>query len=273
MLMIIDAHAHIGRLKDSRFEKMSFEQILKNLLKEMKEGGVDQALILTSWEDDDETSIPLGKALQITNGKEHIKIVGSIDLPNYKKKDLEKLEESLLKKKIIAVKLYLGYQHVYPYDKVCHPVYRLCQKYDVPVIFHTGDTLVYEGYAKVKYAHPLNIDEVAVDFPDLKIIIAHLGNPWMMDCAEVLYKNKNVYGDVSGLVVGDHLNTSYGLLMKKKIQELMLYSSPRKLLYGTDWPLSPMKSYIKFVKSLGISKQDLDYVFFKNAAELFKIKI
>ena len=53
----------------------------------------------------------------------------------------------------------------------------------------------------------------------------------------------------------------------------MLYASPRKLLYGTDWPLASMKSYIKFVKGLGIKKNDMEYVMWKNTAKLFGVKI
>jgi predicted TIM-barrel fold metal-dependent hydrolase len=53
-------------------------------------------------------------------------------------------------------------------------------------MIHCGDT--FATNAKLKYAYPLNVDEVATDNPDLKIIICHLGNPWILDCQEVLYK-------------------------------------------------------------------------------------
>ena len=103
-------------------------------------------------------------------------------------------------------------------------------------MIHTGDTLSHT--AKVKYSHPLNIDDVAVDNPELKIIMCHLGNPWIIDCQEILYKNRNVYADISGLFVGDFtlIFESYYLA---KIKELLNYvGAPHHLLYGSDWPIS-----------------------------------
>lgn len=268
--MIIDAHTHLVKLPDSPFAKTTFEQNLKSLLKEMKANKVDMSFILP-WFENTNQNPSVETVFKLTVDIKNVKIIGTIDVLNYTKERLEQLEGWLKNKKIIGVKLYLGYQYFYPNQNRCNPIYKLCEKYGVPVIFHSGDTLVYAGYAKVKYSHPLPIDDVATNFPNLKIIIAHLGNPWLIDCAELLYKNQNVYADISGLVVGEKLTTSYGRLMKKRIQELMIYSSPRKLLYGTDWPLTDMKSYIKFVKTLGVNKKDLDYIFYRNAKELFNL--
>jgi len=239
----------------------------------MRSNNVDHVVVIASYK---RTSFNLSmiEELQLVKELKNITAVGSPDMMNYSKKDIDLLDELLDKKIIKGIKLYLGYQYFYANEDKCRPVYELCLKYDAPVIFHTGDTLTISGEppAKIKYSHPIHIDDVAADFPDLKIIIAHLGNPWIMDCAEVLYKNKNVYADISGLAVNDaDMDSFYGNLMKKKIRELFEYSSPRKLLYGTDWPLASMKSYIKFTRGLGIPKKDLDYVFYKNAVELFKL--
>jgi len=98
-----------------------------------------------------------------------------------------------------------------------------------------------------------------------------LGNPWIMDTAELLYKNDNVFTDISGLVVGEDLNTPYGEMMKQKINELIHFSSDRKLLYGTDWPLATMDTYLRFARSLTMSPDGQDRMFYKNAVELFHI--
>jgi predicted TIM-barrel fold metal-dependent hydrolase len=144
---------------------------------------------------------------------------------------------------------------------------------DLPVIFHTGDTLATERSAKVKYAHPLAIDDVATDFPRLKIVIAHLGNPWLVDCAEVLYRNRNVYADISGLFFDEGLNTPYGKITKNKIDELIAYSDPGKLLYGTDWPLAPMKDYLAFARGLAVPRTAQRKFFSGNAMQLFRIVV
>ena len=136
-------------------------------------------------------------------------------------------------------------------------------------MFHTGDTFSAKG--KLRYSHPLNIDEVAVDNPELKIVMCHLGNPWILDCEEVIYKNKNVYGDISGLVLGDFTHY-YEELIADKIAELLNYAGePRYLLYGTDWPIANMESYLKFVAGLELSEYARELMMFRNSDRLFKL--
>ena len=266
--MIIDAHTHVGRWQTTS----SFEEILERLLQEMGKAGVDKSLVI-AWIKNDGNNVSTEKLVEMIQGKERLYAIGSIDLENHEATDTDQLEKWLKEKKIVGIKIYLGYQHVYPYEEKCQPVYELCLKYDAPVVFHTGDTLAGTvPNPKIKYAHPIHIDETATDFPNLKIIIAHLGNPWLTDCAEILYKNENVYADISGLVIGDDLASPYGDLMRSRIKELIAYAGENKLLYGTDWPLTPMTPYIKFAKSLGLSSGALDRLFYKNAADLFNLK-
>src|SRR6185312_13818827 len=115
--------------------------------------------------------------------------------------DAKKLEAVLKSGKYGCIKIYLGYVHQWAYDKNYEPAYRLAEKYNVPVVFHTGDT--YSTKAKLKYADPLTIDEVAVDHPKVTFVIAHCGNPWIESAAEVAYKNPNVYLDGSAFMIGD----------------------------------------------------------------------
>jgi predicted TIM-barrel fold metal-dependent hydrolase len=144
-------------------------------------------------------------------------------------------------------------------------------EFDVPVMFHTGDT--YSPKGKLRYAHPLNIDDVAVDHPEMKIVICHVGNPWIIDCMEVVYKNENVYADFSGLVLGD-FSDQFEIYMKEQLEKMMLYiGDPEYLLFGTDWPISTMSSYINFMKQLNLKKEDKELIMWKNAAKLFKIDV
>jgi predicted TIM-barrel fold metal-dependent hydrolase len=134
---------------------------------------------------------------------------------------------------------------------------------------HTGDTYAPSG--KVKYSHPLHIDEVAVDYPRVKFVICHLGNPWFRDTMEVVYKNENVYADISGLVLGD-FSDRFEAYMRKQLQEMLLWGvNPRKVLFGTDWPISTMESYLSFVDELRMPVKDKQLLLYENAAKLFKI--
>jgi predicted TIM-barrel fold metal-dependent hydrolase len=188
--------------------------------------------------------------------------------------ELPRTEALLRARRIAGLKLYPGYQHIYPSDRSLYPAYEMCRASGVPVLFHTGDTLNnYEIRGKVRYAHPLHIDDVAVDFPGLRIIICHAGNPWLVDCAEVLYKNADVYADISGLVVGEGLESPYGALMRQRIRELADYASAEKLLFGTDWPLARLDDYIRFTEGLGFPQQVMERIFSGNAVELFKLDL
>ncbi|HEX4609884.1 MAG TPA: amidohydrolase family protein, partial [Urbifossiella sp.] len=148
-------------------------------------------------------------------------------------------------------------------------------RYQIPVMFHTGDT--YSPYAKLKYSQPLEVDDVAVDHPDCRFVMCHVGNPWMTDAAEVIYKNMNVWADLSGLLVGDD-----GVFATEEARELaadlihevrrgMKYAErPNRFLYGTDWPLAPMAAYRDFARE-AIPPEYHDCVFEENARRLFRL--
>lgn len=269
--MKIDAHVHIGKFPNSLYNE-SYEKNLRLVLKEAKENEVKALVIIAGLEKVDGMNLKTESLLKLIDGHPNTHAVAGVNI-DYDKDYLPQLEEWIKEKKVVGVKLYTGYQHFYPNDERCLPIYRLCSKYDVPAIFHSGDTLAgYVSNPKLKYSHPLHIDEVAADFPDLKLVIAHMGNPWLIDCAEILYKNPNVYADISGLVIGDELHTTYGEIMRKRIKELIEYTTPEfKLLYGTDWPLCHMKQYIEFANSLDLKKDDLEKLFSANAKAIFKI--
>jgi predicted TIM-barrel fold metal-dependent hydrolase len=145
------------------------------------------------------------------------------------------------------------------------------------VIFHTGDTWSYK--AKVKFAHPMGIDEVAVDHPDVRFVMAHLGNPWLLDAAEVISKNDNVWGDLSGFNVGDEKGLNELLRMQppppflSDIQK-SLWAAQRwdRLIYGSDWPLTPMPVYRAFVEAV-VPREHQQKVFRENAEQLFGVRI
>jgi predicted TIM-barrel fold metal-dependent hydrolase len=170
-----------------------------------------------------------------------------------------------------CLKIYLGYVSKRPSDPFYQPFYALADSRHLPVVFHTGDT--YDKGAEVKYADPLGVDEVAVAFPRVTFVIAHLGNPWIQSAAEVIYKNDNVYGDLSALMLGDvgkKEDEALQELLIKPIHWAYLYvENPKKLLFGTDWPLVDIRSYIDAVKR-AIPEKSWEDVFYRNALRVFK---
>jgi hypothetical protein len=187
--------------------------------------------------------------------------------------DVKRIEDGLRSRKYGCIKVYLGYAHFYAYDPRYEPVYRLAEKYDVPVVFHTGDTN--STKAKLKFADPLTIDEVAVDHPKVNFVIAHCGNPWIESAAEVAYKNPNVYIECSALLTGN-----LDQMPKEKVDTYVVrpiawvfgyIEDPKKMMFGTDWPLVSMKPYVEAYKR-AIPKEHWRAVFHDNAVRVFKLK-
>jgi predicted TIM-barrel fold metal-dependent hydrolase len=86
---------------------------------------------------------------------------------------------------------------------------------------------------------------------------------------EIIYKNANVYTDISGLVLGDFTDR-FEQYMRKQLQEMLEYGvEPEKVLFGTDWPIASMESYLEFVEELKIPEKERKKIMFDNAARLF----
>lgn len=264
--MIIDIHTHINNYHEERV--VSLEDCLDKLTETMKENHVNYSLVLTSYKVNEHRP-STQKVVEAIQGRDNLGVVAGISYLNYDHRDLREISEYLEAGLIKGLKLYPGYEPFYPHDNRMKVVYDMAVEYDVPVMFHSGDT--YSPKGKIKYSHPIHIDDVAVDFPELKIVICHVGNPWIKDCMEVVYKNKNVYTDFSGLVLGN-FSDKFERFMKNELEEMITYAgNPRYLLYGTDWPISNMSSYLNFIKQLDLPDEKKELILWKNAAELFKI--
>jgi predicted TIM-barrel fold metal-dependent hydrolase len=186
--------------------------------------------------------------------------------------NVKQLDADLKSKKYRCIKVYLGYIPQYATDPHYEPAYKLAEKYNVPVVFHTGDTS--DRKAWVKYSEPMAIDEVAVKYPKVKFVIAHLGNPWVETAAELVYKNENVYADISAFLVGDLSRRTPEDIEEYVVKPIRwafhFVEDNSKLMYGTDWPLADMKSYIWAVKR-AIPRDHWKDVFYNNAQAVFKI--
>ena len=265
---IIDCHVHLNNYHEN--ESVSLDQSLDRLQQAMQDAGVDYSLVLTSYL----VSPHRPSTAEVVKAVEKIESVGvvaGISYLNYRQRDLRELADFLGAGLVKGLKLYPGYEPFYPHDPRLKVVYDLAEEFDVPVMIHSGDT--YSPRGKVKYAHPLEVDEVAVDHPNVNFVICHLGNPWLVDCMEVVYKNRNVHADFSGLILGD-FTEAFEDYMEEQIEEVILYAGePRKFLYGSDWPICEMKSYVEFVRQLKLSPPDMHAILYENTRRLFKLPL
>jgi predicted TIM-barrel fold metal-dependent hydrolase len=186
------------------------------------------------------------------------------------KETYDMVEKSLQSDICVGVKLYPGYNFYYVSDEIFGPIYELAERYGKPVAIHTGETSF--SQAKLKYCHPLTLDEVAASFPRVQFVMCHFGVPWFVDAAAVMSKNMNVSADLSGMLEGlldmsDFFreNEDYLTHIKTWLSYMDAYD---RLMFGTDWPLANIQNYIDFVLRL-IPEKHHENVFAGNARRIY----
>ncbi|MDX2036320.1 MAG: amidohydrolase family protein [Isosphaeraceae bacterium] len=249
------------------------EKLVDALTAEMDLSGTTTLLGMGHLGGEEGDPLGVSSTLRVAERLPALKAIGIADPTRTSTDHLQQVETQLKSGAVVALKGYLGYVHQGPDSPGYLPYYELATRFGLPFIFHTGDN--WSRRAKVRYAHPLHLDEVAVDHPDLRIVMAHFGNPWCMDAAEVIYKNDNVWADVSAILVGDSAHfekiTATGYLGRTvaRVRHAVEFTErPDRFLYGTDWPLAPMNVYPRFVEQL-FDERDHQAVFEDNAKALF----
>ncbi len=172
----------------------------------------------------------------------------------------KELEEAIISRGFKGLKLYPTYQWFYPNDPMVYPIYAKAQEMDIPIIFHTGSS-VFPG-SRIKYGNPLFFDDVAVDFPELKMVMAHSGRGfWYQEAYFLSRLHRNLYMEISGLPV-------------KKLLQLFpeLERNCSKVIFGSDWSASPgPEQMIADFRGLGMSREAQDMILGGNAAQLLKL--
>jgi predicted TIM-barrel fold metal-dependent hydrolase len=276
-MKIIDAHIHfseIGSFHETAKSISKVDYSKEGLQKEFKENnvvlGIAMGVTETSGEGFPDSSSPSPMGIDLSAEiPTNVVYCAGINPFKLDEKALKELRMDLEKPDCVGIKIYLGYYPFYAYDEVYEPVYKLAKEYNVPVVFHTGDT--YSERGRLRFSHPLTIDEVAVKHRDMTIMMAHFGDPWVLDGAEVVYKNRNVFADLSGLVVGadgDIKKLQDTRFFDHLLHALTFTNNYEKFLFGTDWPLTPIKPYIEFIQDI-IPYEYHQNVFYDTALKVF----
>jgi uncharacterized protein len=143
-----------------------------------------------------------------------------------------------------AIKIYppAGF---YLNDAVTYPLCATAVELGIPVVYHTGPVAV--GPMRSKYAHPLHLEDVAIDFPDLKILAGHCGGPWWRDLLAIARHQPNIYVDTAEWQVGlQHPQSFYA-----KLREVMDSLGAERVLFASDWHAPrPEISLARYVDAL-----------------------
>jgi predicted TIM-barrel fold metal-dependent hydrolase len=159
-------------------------------------------------------------------------------------------------------------QEFFPNDHAAYPLYEVIAEARLPALFHTGQTGIGAGMRaggglRVKYANPIHLDDVAADFPDMPIIMAHPSFPWQDEALSVATHKPQVYIDLSGW------SPKYFPPLLVQYANTLL---KHKVLFGTDFPLLTPDRWIADFEKLDIKPDVRPLIMKENAAKLLKLK-
>ncbi len=155
-------------------------------------------------------------------------------------------------------------QDAHPADRMAYPIYEVIAEHGLPAIFHTGHSGMGTGMRgggglRLKWGQPILIDDVAVDFPDMKIILAHPSWPWVDESLSMALHKDNVFIDLSGWSP------------KYFPPQIVRYANTQlrgKMLFGSDFPLIHPQKWIEAAREAGFREDVLPGIMKDNAARL-----
>jgi len=155
-------------------------------------------------------------------------------------------------------------QNAHPADRMAYPIYEVIAEYGLPAIFHTGHSGMGTGMRggggmRLKYGEPMLIDDVAVDFPDMKIILAHPSWPWVDQSLSMALHKDNVFIDLSGW------SPKY---FPKQVIQYANTQLKHKMLFGSDFPLIHPDKWIKTAQEVGFREEVMPLILKDNAARV-----
>ena len=151
-----------------------------------------------------------------------------------------------------------------PNDPAVYPVYEVLQEAGLPALFHSGQTGAGAGMRggggiRLKYSNPMYLDDVAVDFPDMPIILAHPSFPWQEEALSVATHKPQVYIDLSGW------SPKYFAPILVQYANTLLKN---KMLFGTDFPVLTPERWMSDLEKIAIRDEVKPGIFKDNAAKL-----
>jgi hypothetical protein len=158
-------------------------------------------------------------------------------------------------------------QGFYPYDKIAWPIYEVIAEHKMPAIFHSGHSGIGSGMRcggglRLEYSNPMHLDDVAIAFPDMQIVIAHPSFPWQDEALSVAMHKPNVWIDLSGWSP------------KYFPPQLVQYANTLlkdRVLFGSDYPLITPDRWMKDFEEAGFRPEVKPLILKENAIRLLKL--
>ena len=264
-LVIVDCHTHLFWYPDHLSEQFASEALASKLVKLERSGGAAYAasLDLHSYDSkpDEHWAASASADLVVVFGLQaHAtgvwvpndliadyvathpeKLVGWSSVDPNAPDCLEELDRCVLELGLRGLKVGPAYQHFDPRDRKHFPLWERAQELGIPVIWHQGTTFPTTG--RLTESNPLLLEDVVMAFPDLRMIVAHLGHPWEEDLVALLRKAPNLYADISAV---HYRPWRYYQAMVTALE----YGVTHKLLLGSDFPSAKVDDVIAGLRSI-----------------------
>lgn len=282
--MNIDAHVHPVLIKEviakqpellrhvnKDFNLRTSPQPLETLTRQMDIAEVDLAVLLAiDCEATRGCKLPSNEVVAELVGKHPERFIGFAGVdPNKGGGALEDLDRAVKELGLKGLKLVPFLHELYPNDRKIYPVYEKAAELKIPVLIHTG--VSWTPGARLKYSNPLLIDDVAVDFPELKIIIAHFGWPWVWEAATLAMRHPNVYIDTANTYTGtptEHMRLLTKLIPASVIERFLA----DKIIFGSDFPRIEVDKMASAVRRMPLSEEVRRKILGENMFKLLHLR-
>ncbi len=268
--MIVDIHAHpvfsgmpihpgLDSLSKVYWGREMFRFTLADFVKELDRSGVDRVVLLTvCWKGQPVRQRNQATAEVIGHCSERFIGFACFD-PNTGQQAVDEVEYAVRELGFRGVKAIGQNVEICYNDRRCYPIYEKIQELGVPLLFHTGPSFL---KTRNKFGDPMTLDDVALDFPHMKIIVAHMAMHRYMDAHSLLVRHPNVYADLSFWP----LHPVYRRLIPWSLFEETVRD---KILLGSDFPVGQTPGEaVEAVQGLPVSDPFKRQILGENAARL-----
>lgn len=271
----VDAHVHLSRwwpeVRRTGY-RPDLEYSVLGLLREMDRAGIDYALAIQLFQaPSEEAALEEGRSTFAESGG-RLFPVATVDPTRGEEAVAAAVARIEAEPGLAGLKLFPGYLPFYPHDPRLAPVLEAAGRRRLPVLIHQGDTL--DGLGLLKFARPLEVDEVAGRYREINFVLCHLGNPWIEEAAEVIYKNRNVYADTSGLFPppsAQYFDLAVERCRERIFDAIVTTAAPDRFLHGSDWPLEELGLAAQQIDRLDLPEADRAAILGGNAQRLFRL--
>ncbi len=263
---MIARHPELARAARETFYIGNNFQPLETFLLELDAAGLDRAVLLpidatTALNTTVYTNEQIAELCAMSD-----RFIGFASIDPHQPDAPAKLEHAVTNLNLRGLKLAPAMQRFFPNDRLAYPVYEKARDLGIPVLLHAG--MSWEPGSRLEYGHPMKFESVAADLPELKIVLAHLAWPWVLEAVALAMKYPNVYLDTSALYF-DNPRDFLRFAMTSQVPLTVFERTLRnQLVFGSNYPRVEIKNMARAVRSLGFSDECLDLVFRRNAERL-----